>query len=589
MFKTSIGYLLTVNTSETTQTLYYESDAMEDMSRHIYRQNEDQIDDDCDGLSPHNGDNNVDEEDPRVEELTSIKAIYPESRINLRKLEGSVEIPIIPINTIFLKLTDSQNKMEMESTKMSYFPSLILNFKLVDSYPFSDPPAFNLLSCWLPSATINDLKTQLINIFQELNDIIIFNFIDHINDKASDFFNLLSIEKDHKSEVYLVNDPNIFQKLKSFNEKKLIDEFNNKTLFCDICQDYFKGSEGSVINKCYHTFCDKCLFNFFFNEIKNGSIRNIHCPNYECNKTYVKNLNSVKNFLNTTNNQNANTNTNANELMTIKKFEENLFQIPISKDFLINLYNKIKVKCDLNKNYQKNIELDISNFNINQMIEKYLKLLKNDQLSIYASLFPNKIIECPFEDCKQRFIRIDIDDDLVICPHCNFAFCALCQHSWHGTTNSCRLSFEIDEDVIQNYLALYQEVRDLEDEFQNSLELKKQYDKKKIELTKVQYFYGRKRLKDALQKYSSEKIAEELFEKAIRDKSNKISRCPSCDLVVQKFEGCNKMKCPYCSTLFCNLCGTDITFGNPYYHFNTENTSSLCSGKLFDKDDQLAN
>ena len=47
----------------------------------------------------------------------------------------------------------------------------------------------------------------------------------------------------------------------------------------------------------------------------------------------------------------------------------------------------------------------------------------------------------------------------------------------------------------------------------------------------------------------------------------------------QKIDGCNKMSCTKCGTLFCWLCNARLPQANPYTHFNVP--GSKCYNQLF--------
>ncbi|KAJ3110997.1 translation termination inhibitor protein itt1 [Phlyctochytrium bullatum] len=56
-------------------------------------------------------------------------------------------------------------------------------------------------------------------------------------------------------------------------------------------------------------------------------------------------------------------------------------------------------------------------------------------------------------------------------------------------------------------------------------------------------------------------------------------RCPRCEVVTSKIDGCNKMRCEACHTIFCYLCGKRLG-KTPYKHFRS--IFSKCYKKLYD-------
>lgn len=50
--------------------------------------------------------------------------------------------------------------------------------------------------------------------------------------------------------------------------------------------------------------------------------------------------------------------------------------------------------------------------------------------------------------------------------------------------------------------------------------------------------------------------------------------------MIEKIDGCNKMKCIHCNAYFCWLCESHIITKNAYDHFLTDNN---CYRHLFEK------
>ncbi|KAJ3045789.1 E3 ubiquitin-protein ligase rnf14 [Rhizophlyctis rosea] len=69
------------------------------------------------------------------------------------------------------------------------------------------------------------------------------------------------------------------------------------------------------------------------------------------------------------------------------------------------------------------------------------------------------------------------------------------------------------------------------------------------------------------------------FEKVVKEGGWR--RCPECEAVCEKVDGCNKMLCKICQAPFCYVCGIRIKKRNPYGHFSKK--KSACYNKLFDE------
>ena len=75
-------------------------------------------------------------------------------------------------------------------------------------------------------------------------------------------------------------------------------------------------------------------------------------------------------------------------------------------------------------------------------------------------------------------------------------------------------------------------------------------------------------------------LAERMLDLAVEEEGSDLQRCPKCRTVVQRSEGCNKMKCAICDTMFCYLCAVDLYPEDPYAHF--KNPKSGCYARLFE-------
>ncbi|KYM88211.1 E3 ubiquitin-protein ligase RNF14 [Atta colombica] len=149
------------------------------------------------------------------------------------------------------------------------------------------------------------------------------------------------------------------------------------------------------------------------------------------------------------------------------------------------------------------------------------------------------VVYCPQISCQYPVIR-NPDDTAPICPICKFCFCIYCRKMYHGQA-PCEMT---STDTIK-----------LIDEYRNSSNKKKQM----LEKT-----YGKRQMQ-LIEKY--------LTTEYLQDNAKS---CPKCRSFISKTEGCNKMTCRHCQSLFCWLCNEQI-YG--YEHFN--NVDSQCYGLLF--------
>lgn len=159
-------------------------------------------------------------------------------------------------------------------------------------------------------------------------------------------------------------------------------------------------------------------------------------------------------------------------------------------------------------------------------------------------------IQCPRDSCQQIFKLLRPQEQLCVCPFCQFAFCRTCLKSWHGKFTMCLLK-SLDPEDLEEYL----ENPDV---------------KNRMDLT-----YGRAYMSSQIRDFLAEKSFKEYME------STGVQRCPSCIAPIERTEGCNKMSCVECGCRFCFLCGEDLScYGNKgYEHY--EIFESSCYRKLF--------
>ncbi|WBW72945.1 ubiquitin-protein ligase E3 involved in cytoplasmic translational termination [Schizosaccharomyces osmophilus] len=159
------------------------------------------------------------------------------------------------------------------------------------------------------------------------------------------------------------------------------------------------------------------------------------------------------------------------------------------------------------------------------------------------------IVFCPRKSC-QGPARRDPGQKLAICLKCDFAFCSFCQASWHGDLSACRLQGD-SKKLVKMYL------EHLETDKDKAEELEKRYGKRILD-----------------------KLVEQVKndEEAERWALLNGQRCPTCDRVVERIDGCCHMIC-LCGSHFCFLCGAYLMIANPYIHFN--DPSSTCYAMLF--------
>ncbi|KAK9845359.1 hypothetical protein WJX81_004361 [Elliptochloris bilobata] len=142
------------------------------------------------------------------------------------------------------------------------------------------------------------------------------------------------------------------------------------------------------------------------------------------------------------------------------------------------------------------------------------------------------VVHCPH--CSTPTIEDGGSDNCAQCPKCLFAFCTLCNESWHGRSTQC-VSAEL------KLALLRQRMTGVRDKSQMA-ELRK----REQEYCSLAHIKG---------------ISKQ---------------CPSCGMAIQKMEGCNKVTCS-CGTFFCWKCNRAIA---GYSHFRDGDCLLFDDGEL---------
>ncbi|CCH59460.1 hypothetical protein TBLA_0B06360 [Henningerozyma blattae CBS 6284] len=251
---------------------------------------------------------------------------------------------------------------------------------------------------------------------------------------------------------------------------------------------------------------------------------------------------------------------------------------PCSESYFTNMINNgdvLNIRCP----DCKFEEINLDNFrNYKDMIKqlftplidvKFLRTILNEDLckkfeELYHSQAATKLSKHCFNSCvickrcERWCVKEDLDDSMIHCNYCDFTFCFDCLHSWHGYHNKCGKKFTIPREVVEEYTDLKDDL----DNIEKKLELEVKYGKKILEIEVNEY------------------LADKLLDLAIEEEGSNLQRCPTCRLVVQRSEGCNKMKCSMCDSMFCFICGYLLYKDDPYAHFREPR--SECYGRLFE-------
>lgn len=460
--------------------------------------------------------------DVRAEELESIKAIFEEKiEIDFKNLAGKMPFPMAVLN-IQVSLYDENLKSLLQSTTVSNLLPFSLRFSFPTGYPYESAPIYDLETEFLDQRKIQSIKDELYFHWDTQKDQVLFVFIDILQAFVDDSFSLIGNE-------IKVHDPDLYERLIKYDRDCEELVFQRTSFTCEICQLDVKGASCLKFPQCSHVFCNKCLRDFFFALINSGEVEKIHCPDFQCSKQFLELREKCLRL------------DNLSRLdFNFEEFKNNLMTPPMEPSLLKSI-----------------LGFDDQGA---QLFKRYMDLFIDHQQVLIAKLFPMRLVSCPRQNCPSMIFRDDMTSRLVICRQCQYAFCNTCRKSYHSNAIDCSK---------QNDLKQYHGIS------VEALELWLLSPKDSRERKELRYRYGH----DLMNKVADEYEMDKLFNNMLADESSGLKQCPTCDLIIQRSDGCNKMKCSSCHTSFCNICGTYLDYEHPYDHF--KNYDSPCYGKLF--------
>ncbi|KAL8978556.1 MAG: hypothetical protein Q9205_005883 [Flavoplaca limonia] len=205
------------------------------------------------------GDMEEADEDERSSELSTLSAIYPELLIDsLDLFSATIDIPVEPIRPKFVSFPPSSGGEQpglptppnsddkdigtdtplrsaicnpLEIHELNHMPPLQLRMHLPRSYPEMQPPELELVSHWIPAATLKRLEKEGNTLWEELgHSQVLFAYIDHLGAAAEDAFGLLS----SKTEPMTVA-PELRIGLLDHDLKAKQAVFDKATFECGVC------------------------------------------------------------------------------------------------------------------------------------------------------------------------------------------------------------------------------------------------------------------------------------------------------------------------------------------------------------------
>ena len=455
-------------------------------------------------------------EDERAIELSSIAAIFPELVVDdadpYTATLALAVTPLEPLRILFKPSTESappmvpdrnhndarpvvQTPLPLDDHELAHLPPLSLRITLPKGYPATSPPvvSISITPLWLHQSVVQRLKEDCAKLWQELGrDQVVYTYIDHVQQQAENAFGLAG-----ETDVSMSSDLKLA--LLDFDLKTKRENFEKESFDCGICLEPKKGVQCYRFLQCGHVFCVACLQDFFNNCITEGDVDNVKCLDPTCGKgTPAREEPNGRPFKRRKRDQTLN--------------PSELLQIPIERE-MVQRYVRLKRK--------KRLEADKTTVYCPRQWCQGAARSKahpkpTDPMSDEDEGDLSDAEEAPKNPAPLE--TLSMAERLAICEDCDFAFCVVCQKSWHGENAFCspKRKTELDEE----------------------------------ELATAEYF----------KKYATP--------------------CPTCTGPAQKSMGCNHMTCFRCKTHFCYLCGAYLMADNPYRHYNEE--GSTCYMRLWE-------
>lgn len=460
---------------------------------------------------------------------------------------------------------------------LHHLPPLRLAFLLPSLYPYEQCPDISLHSSFLPKETKTQVENELRQLWYDSKYQVLFAMVSHLQElvalpmdllkkgQLTEFFESSDSLKPRPlplpsgnpiflsqgaTRVCLGLDQQLIDLLVTSDKDQAHRVFESLTFVCGICQENAFGLRSFQFPQCKHVFCLRCLRDFFINLIDDANVEKVHCPDFHCSKSVASEREShvaqrIHNDLD------------------FEEFKKKLMTPPILLDDLKRILDHDPSAGSPNPRKKLPTACDNSAKAPRHIYEKYLALFLDHQQNLLSKLFPARVVTCAGIACTNLIYRLDVSDLLVVCRKCGYAFCNNCRKSNHTKTRICtgvrdkRQYFGISEDELE----VWSSPKTPENAAQKEL---------------LRRTYGLDLLRKLALEYDMDKM-DRLFLQLVTD--GDFSKCPTCDLVIQRLDGCNKMKCLACYSFFCNVCGAFLPPDTPYEHFNDK--SSSCYGKLF--------
>jgi E3 ubiquitin-protein ligase RNF14 len=240
-------------------------------------------------------------DDDRTVELETISAIFPElQRSTTNPFHATLDLSVAPLQTLRVRFEEDSLHTQLGSApravqpatngardkngredvyEFEHLPSLRLEIDLGTGYPTEQPPTVELSAepDWLGQAKLDQLKYELLQLWEDIKDQSIYMMIDHLQQGAEQAFGL-------HADAAVVLPSHVRKAMLDANQKAKRALFEQESFNCAFCLEAKKGRECHRLSLCGHVFCVACLQDFFGSCITEGEIDNVKCIDPSCGK-----------------------------------------------------------------------------------------------------------------------------------------------------------------------------------------------------------------------------------------------------------------------------------------------------------------
>ncbi|XP_065178530.1 E3 ubiquitin-protein ligase RNF14-like [Sycon ciliatum] len=354
-------------------------------------------------------DSSADNTSQREEELDVLSSIYPSSQFQRVPGEYAGVCYASPDldDGIMVQFTEKDDQPSSPSRfsdlSLSHLPDIALTFQLPETYPETTGPEYTLACKWLTPQQLTKVCQKLDELYLEVCDAIIFNWLQFLRDDVLDF---LSMTEKRGDSMYMTvsvlpsragknaaaaaadgvdmracqdvgSIAQLHRAMRAHNEDQRAVAFASAYHDCEVCFITQPGEKCIQFLPCHHAFCKECMKSYFEVQIAEGAVTSLHCPAGKCESQ----------------------------------------ALPTQVQALVS----------------------------QEQYGKYERLLLQRGLESME-----EIVLCPARICQQPVVKDGGDSNMATCAACKLSFCILCRRVWHGV-NPCSVSNSEKAKLVKKY------------------------------------------------------------------------------------------------------------------------------------------